>query len=83
MAVEAFVLGGEEGADHPLGDRADGQEDALLDRIFGQEPPVARQHAGHHRRIVFGELGIIRQVGRIALDHQIAGDAARDEQRHP
>ena len=83
MAVEALVLGREEGVDHPLGDRADRHEDALLDRIFGQQPPVARKHAGHHRRIVFGELGIVRQVGRIALDDQIAGDAARGEQSQP
>ena len=83
MGVEGLVLGGEEGVDHALGDGADGHEDALLDRIFGQQPPVARQHAGHHRRIVFGELGIVRQVGRIVLDQQIAGDAARGEQHRP
>ncbi len=61
MGEEVLVLGREERLDHALGHGVDGHEDALLGRVFGEQPPVARVDAGHHRRLVDRELAVIGQ----------------------
>ncbi len=69
MVVEILVLGGEEGLDRPLRYRRDRHEDAALGRIFGQEPAVAGVHAGHHRRLVVGELSVVGKPPAIVPKH--------------
>ena len=70
MGIEIPVLGGEEGVDHQRRHRLDRHEDALLGRVFGQQPAVAGMDAGDDRRLVIGELLVIRQVAAEIPDRE-------------
>jgi len=62
MAVEILVLRGEERVDHERRHLADRHEDALLRGVFGKQPAVAGMDAGDDRRLIIGELLVIRQI---------------------
>ena len=79
MRVEVLVLGGEERLDHPPGNRLDRHEHPLLVRELGQQAAVPGMHAGHGRRLIVGELPIVRQPRGVAM-HQIQGTAAGGQQ---
>ena len=88
MLVEVLILCGEEGVDHKLRHRLDRNVQAPLARIFGDQRPVRRVYAGHHRRLVILQLRIVRQVfgkvpeqagGRGHADHK--EDRARCEEK--
>ena len=65
MPVEILVLGGEESLDHELGHGLDRHVEPALAGIFGDQAAVRGVDAGHHRGLVIGELGVIRQILRI------------------
>jgi hypothetical protein len=78
MFVEILVFGGEEGVDHHLRHRLDRDIEPALGGVFRDQRTVAGMHAGHHRRLVILQLGIVRQVlGE--MPHQ-AGDAGHADQ---
>ena len=64
MLVEILVLGGQEGTRHQLRHGADRHIEAPLAGIFRDKAAVRGVDARHHRRLVIGELGMIRQVLR-------------------
>ena len=55
VTVESLVLGRDERLDQLLGNGVHRNEEAPLARIFGKQRPVARMHAGHHRRVRSGQ----------------------------
>jgi hypothetical protein len=65
VPVEVLVLGRQEGVDDKLGHGVDRHVEAPLAGIFRDQAAVRGMDAGHHRRLVIGELGVIRQVLRI------------------
>ena len=84
MRVEILVLRRDEGLLHQGRNGGRGQVEPSLAGIFGQQAAIARLHAGQHGRLVFLELGVVRQIllefphrhGRHAGDddeHQRAG----------
>ncbi len=79
MAVEILVLGREEGIDHAGRNGGDGNVEAALAREFADEFAVARMHAGHDRRFVIGEPGIVRQILIEAPDHVAARHQPAEE----
>ncbi len=83
MLVEILVLGGQEGVDHPLRHGADRHEGALLHRIFGDQAAVAGIDAGGDRRLVMGQLVIVRQIVAIVPEqaqHASRGDDGQKKQ---
>ncbi len=62
VRVEVLVLGRDEGFLHQGGDRRGRQVQAALVGIFGEHRAVAGVDAGHHRRLVVLELGVVRQI---------------------
>ena len=62
MLVEVLILGGEEGVDHQFRHGLDRDVEAPLAGIFGDQRPVGRVHARHHRGLIILQLGIVRQV---------------------
>ena len=66
MLVEILVLGRDERGLDAVGDRLDRQVEAPLVGILGDQLAIGGMNAGHHRRLVFGEHVVIRQVGREA-----------------
>jgi hypothetical protein len=83
VIVEApiLVLGGDEGPDDQARHRADRHENAPLERVFGEQPAVARLNARHGRRLVVGELLIIGQADAVFPQHgeQAAATQYREE----
>ena len=82
MGIEGLVLSREERVLDELGDGADRHEDPFFGRVFGQEPPVARQHARHRRRIVIGQLPVVRKPLREVAVEQEGPEHARQRQRN-
>ena len=79
MLVEILVLGREEGVDHQLRHRLDRQVEPALAGIFGDQRPVGRVHARHHRRLVVLKLRIVRQVlGEMPQQAGRGGDADQE-----
>ncbi|GJE73413.1 hypothetical protein CHKEEEPN_4978 [Methylorubrum podarium] len=62
VLVEVLVLGREEGRDHDLRHRLDRQVEAPLVGVLGEQRAVRGVDAGHHRRLVVGERGVVRQI---------------------
>ena len=79
MAVEILVLGRNERLDHFRRHGIDGNEGAVLTGIFGDQRAVSGVHAAHHRRLVIGQLRIVRQIVRNA-DHI---DSGRGQHHQP
>ena len=77
VRVEVLVLGRDEGFLHQGGNRRGRQVQAALVRIFGEHRAVAGVDAGHHRRLVVLELGVIRQILLVLEEH-----GARTDRRH-
>jgi hypothetical protein len=65
VLVEILVLGRQEGTDHKLGHGIDRHVEPALAGVFGDQAAVGRMDAGHHRRLVIRQLGMLRQVLRI------------------
>jgi hypothetical protein len=78
MAVEVLVLGGEEGLHHALRDHLERHEDTLLGGVLGHQAAVAGMDAGHHRRLVVGELGVFGQAAAEMPKH-VEGAASGDD----
>ena len=53
-------------------------EDALFGRVFGHQPPVAGMDPGDDRRLVVGELLVVRQVAAEIPDREPRDAARRD-----
>jgi hypothetical protein len=81
MAVEILVLGGEKGSDHPFRDDPDGHENTSLGGIFGEQPAVAGEYARRNRRLVIGELLVIREVAAEIPNRQPRHRAADHRQQ--
>ncbi len=64
MLIEVLVLGGDEGLDDAVGYGGDRHIDAPLARELGDQRAVIGVDAGHHRRLVFGEDLVVRQLAR-------------------
>ena len=80
VLVEALVLGRDEGLDDALRHRLNREIEPPLAGIFGEQRAVGGVHAGHDRRLVVLQLGIVRQVAReVPQQPGRAGDAD-DEQ---
>ena len=62
VLVEVLVLRREERGDHDLRHRLDRQVEAALVGVLGQKRAVGRVDAGHHRRLIVRERGVVRQV---------------------
>src|SRR5271165_6694562 len=60
MAVKIFVLGRQKGVDDGLWNGLYRHKDPPLGCVFGEEPPVARLHSGHDRRLIMRKLLVIR-----------------------
>ena len=84
VAVEVLVLGRQEGVDHAPRDRLDRHVDALLGGVFDQQPAVAGMQAGDGRRLVVGELPVVRQVPPIVIEYEEHARAPqqREKQKH-
>ena len=83
MAVKILILGAEKGLDNALRDGLDRHEDALFDRVLGEQTAVAGMHAGDRGRLVGGELAVVRQVATERPQHiDYAGDAERRQSHH-
>lgn len=80
MAVEILVLGREEGLDDTRRNGGDGDIETALAGELADQLAVARMDARHHRRLVIGELGVIRQVLVQAPDEITAGHKAAGQQ---
>jgi hypothetical protein len=80
MGVEGLVLGREERVDDALRHRGDRHEHAVLCGVFGEQAAIAGIDARDHRRIIAGELVVIRQVLREVLVDQPGRDTAHDTQ---
>ena len=66
MAVEVLVLGGEEGLlISRFGIASIGTKTRFSLRVFGQQPAIAGMDAGDGRRLVVGELPIVRQIAAV------------------
>jgi hypothetical protein len=62
MGIEILVLGREKSVNHQRRHRFDRDEDALLGRVFGHQAAIAGIDPRHHRRLIIGQLLVIRQV---------------------
>ena len=62
MAVEILVLGRDEGLFDERRNRRARQIEPPLLGIFGEHGTIGGVNAGHHRRLVVLELGIVRQI---------------------
>ena len=82
VLVKRLVLGGQEGVDDRPWHRLDRHEHTVLDGILGHQPPVPRIHAGHHRRIVVGKLGVVRQSAAELVQHHQRTAGADDGDNH-
>jgi hypothetical protein len=56
VLVEALVLGRDEGVDHQPRHRLDRQIEPALAGVFGEQLPVSRVHASHHRGLIVLKL---------------------------
>ncbi len=81
MLVEALVLGRDDGRLDAVRDCLDGQIEAPLLGILGDQLAVGRMHAGHHRRLVLGQHVIIGKIGREPGDVP-GGDRCNREKEH-
>ena len=78
MAVEILVLGRKERLDDPAGHGFDRHENAPLAGIFAEQASIAGMNAGHHRRLVIGELLVVGQPATEMV--QSPKDAANRDQ---
>ena len=79
MLVEILVLGRQERRHDDLRYRLDRNEHPALGRIFGKQRAVAGMDAGHHRRLVVGELRIVRKVPGIFPHHEAGTSRPHEE----
>ena len=82
VLVEILVLGGDEGIDDAGRDGGDRHVDAPLAREFRDQRAVIGVDAGHHRRLVFGEHLVVRQLARHFPQHKGRGAGDGDEHDH-
>ena len=82
MLIEVLVLGGDEGLDDAFGYAGDRHVDAPLARELGDQRAVIGVDAGHHRRLVFGEDLIVRQLARHLPQHEGGGAGDGNEDDH-
>ena len=71
MRVEVLVLGRQERPDHDLRDGIDRHEDPPLPRVFRDQRTIVGMYPGHHRRLVFRQAFITRQILR-GVPHDVA-----------
>ena len=50
--------------------------------MLGEQPPVARVNAGHHRRLVGRKLIVIGQVPAVVEEHESDGTAGEGGEEH-
>ena len=84
MAVEIFVLGRQEGVDHPQGDRLDRHIYPFLGRVFDQQPAVPGVQARYRGRLVVGQLTIVRQITAVVVEkiqHAASAQQGKEQQR--
>ncbi len=82
MLIEILVLGRDEGLDDALGNGRDGHVDASLAGELGNQGAVIGVDAGHHRRLVFGEHFVVRQLLRNLPQHEGGSAGDGDERNH-
>ena len=78
VVVEVLVLSREERLDQALRHGVDRHEDALLMRVLRHQTTVPGVDPGHGRRLIIGELAIIRQVGTVAVQQVDQADRPGD-----
>ena len=81
MRVEILVLGREERLNHALRNRLDRHEHPLLVGELGQQSAVAGVQTGHRRRLVVGQLPVVRQARAVTV-HQEQRASAGDQGEH-
>jgi hypothetical protein len=81
MGEERLVFGRDEGLDQALGHLSDGNKEAALLGIFGQQRSVGGMDARHDRRFIGRKLLVVGQVlGRIP--DEIGEPARKAEEQH-
>ncbi len=81
VLVEVLVLGRQEGRDDDLRHRLDRQVQPALAGVLGQQRAVRRVDAGHHRRLVIGERGVVGQVLAV-LPVEVTAHRRADHEQH-
>jgi len=82
MLIEILVLGRDEGLDDALGNGGDRHVDAPLAGELGNQSAVIGVDASHHRRLVFGEHFVVRQLLRYFPQHEAGSTGDGDEDDH-